>query len=145
MYSCSPEIKDDRYFCLIAVKQNGMAINNCSIKMQYDFGVIWEALTQRSDVLKHLPNIFKYNKDIVERACMTSPFSFKFAAAILQKDKKFIIDLFDKNIDVTQYIDSELKEEIGEINPIEYLKSIILKEKIDAQLSYKPKSSKMKI
>ena len=141
----SERLKHDDELVDIAVTYNGWAIETLDHKYKNDRTLVMKSLKSKPSSFSFLSEELKNDKNVVERACLTSDQSFEYAASPLRRDKEFIVYLFNKNIDVSDYISDDLKEEIGGVSSIEYLKNTLLKEKLDCSLAEKPKSLKLKI
>ena len=84
-YSClaveyaSKRLKDDKDIALIAVRGNGMNLENVSPRLQDDKEITKEAMKSMGLALEYASNRMKNDPEIVLEACKNDPYAFIYA------------------------------------------------------------------
>lgn len=134
----------DKEKILTLVARNGAYLKVVSEKFQNDREVVFTAVNNYSRSLQHASNILKNDKEIVLMAVTQDGINLEFANKAFKNDKEMALIAFTNNDNAYKHFSEILKEEIGQSDPIQYLKSAILKEKLEREIPNKNNSDKTK-
>ena len=136
------EQQNNREFVLKVIEKDGFALEYASEELKKDPKLILKAIDTYSDPLKFADKQLQNNRDFIIKAIKTNAFSITsidnklskdrelIRMAVIQnarvleylpkfqKDKKFIIEMIQKDINVLPYIDVSLKKDSDILNAI---------------------------
>ena len=143
---------------LLALEGSGMVIQYANEELRHDREIIIKALMSHGESLKEIPEKFKYDKELVLLAVSQIGYAFTYVPEPLTRDREVVIAALKQNGNTFQYIPEDLKsdqslmlealkqdqdalvhmpksirEAIGEADPVKYMESQILYEKIDRE------------
>lgn len=149
--AASDRIKNDKQYCMLAVTNQDSAYGQISEQMRMDKDILLKVMETRGDYFALHPEV-KTNKDLLINAFLTSPDRTSFNLLIstseeFKNDKEVALAAIQCYANNVFYIGEELKNEIGDSEPIEYLKKAVLNEKLHKEVNNNNLSitSKMKI
>lgn len=166
----SKRLQDDVDIVKIVIAQNGFLLghigSNCadnpevvSLALDYDGDVIQfagpnaimdkslclKAVQKTGRAIRHTPLVFRDDAQIALASIAEESNNFIFISQRLQTDLSFLIQALDINVLVYSYFPLKLKQQIGDAHPLHYLKSYVLKEKIEEDLLNKNDNNKKKM
>ncbi len=113
------KFRDDKRVVLEAISLNGVFINGASERLRND-------------------------KEVVLKAVKNYGYSLQFASDNLKQDKEIVLAALKENPRSIDFAHRKIIDEIGEINPIQYLESCLLQAKLKETLITKNLDNKIK-
>ena len=95
------------------------------------------ALKLNGMMLEYVPIKYKYNKDIVLVALNNNGRSLRFTPRFIKKDEKIVLVACRQDSSSLQYAHKSIREEIGKNNPVYYIQSKALFNKLEHSIPNK--------
>ncbi len=133
----SERLRNDRDVVIAAVTTNGLALRHASIYLRGQKDVVMAAVKCTAAALKYTLNNLHDDREIVLEAMSNHiiDYSIAYASERLRNDKEIVLTALlnarRHNVDssnIFQYAGSELRDIVGNQDPIETLKSILAEE-----------------
>ena len=126
--------RDDKEIVLEAVKENGRALQYASKLLRNDKEVVLEAVKQDGRPLEYASNELKNDKEIVLKAVKQNGWALEYVSQQFQNDKEIVLAAIKQEGLALQFAAKEIKEMIGNKNPVEALEKAIQIEKLSTEL-----------
>lgn len=138
------EQKDNEELVFLATKENGNTIKFASKRLQNNRDFVIETAKHSAYVLEHVSPILQDDKELVLLCVKSYGMSLQYASSRLMNDKEVALAAITKTANAINAISKQLREEIGANEPITYLKSAILSEKLHKNLPIQQDNIKAK-
>nr|WP_261787243.1 DUF4116 domain-containing protein [Fusobacterium necrophorum] len=104
------ELKDDKDVVLVAISNDGSALEFAAERLRNDEDVVLVAMKTNGFGLEFAKK-FQNNKDIVREAAKQTHAALKFASDELKNDKQFMEEILKYNNWCLKYVSEELKDD----------------------------------
>lgn len=135
----SENLKNDREVVLAAVKENGNALRHASEELKIDREIVLAAVKRSGTALKYTNEELRDDKEVVLAAVSNSKLGFAFAYVSdrLKNDKEVVFTALFNVVDDDAVKEcfcqasAEIKELVGEQDPLTVLHAILEEEKLN--------------
>lgn len=139
------DFKNDIEVVTKAVKQNSKCLHFASKELRNDKDLALMSLENSNESLESMPDKFKDDEDIMLKAVKINGVVLRFASNRLKANKSIVLAALISYPLADIYIDSQLKEEIGNNDPVLYLKSFLINERLQETIPNKDSNEKRKM
>jgi hypothetical protein len=140
------KIKDNKEWALELINNHGCDLYYFSGKLQYDHDLILAQVKTKAYLFQYAPVICRENLELI---CQAVAINYSVYATLEERFKnnpQVIVELLKHDENVLIYLPKEVKEEIGDFDPMQYMTQKALSEKLHNNLDdNKMKSKKIKL
>lgn len=140
----SDDLKDDLEVVMSAIKQDPLNLQFAGKRFKEDKNLAMLAL-QNKGSLEFLSEELKNDREVVLLALKNNGSQLQFASNRLKNDKDMVVIACESDLKNIQYASLEIREEIGNNNPIQFIKSQKSYENLQSKVINKEASHNAKI
>lgn len=126
------------------IRQGETFTNKVFDKFRDDKRVVLEAISFKGVALNGASERLRNDKEVVLKAVKKYGYSLQFASEALKQDKEVVLAAIKENPRSIDFAHRKIRDEIGDLNPIQYLESFVLQEKLKETLISKNLDNKIK-
>jgi len=144
----SKTLKSDPEFCKKFIEKDGWILNEAPAEIKDNKDCVISATTTRPSALEEASDRLKADFDTVMACVKLKGYAIKNAHEDLKNNKEIVYEAVKNDSESFRYAGSKIKEEIGNKDPEQYLKSEFLAKDLQNQLSNRSQQvqqKKMKI
>ncbi len=117
------------------VRQGENFTNKVFDKFRDDKRVVLEAISIKGFYLNGASERLKNDKEVVLKAVKKYGYALQFASEQLKQDKEVVLCALKENPKSIDFAHKNIREEIGDLDPIQYLESFLLKLELTKSLT----------